>query len=1492
MFKSEYFSNSYRVIITKKQFHFIFILIEYLITSVSQKTIYITKFKFDLNEDISTPYFYAIFIQQINKLSEFIKLLIIIIVFISIIFYFFVYNKFAFEKNIFNIIIINIYEIAIFRLILIIIFHILFAIKGITKLIMIILLIPVLCLIIKNFIIVHLYYFSPHFVVYPYDYYSSGNDVFHILEKILISISLQSSNKYLNAFLFICCFILQFMNFLISIYLFYNKSYYIMSNIILNKMRFSLIASSVINNILLLLLGNKNYITYTYLFISINIYLAVFLFLVIFYNPYSFAHFSNDDNIENLYFYYYIIDHLRNDNFIVEEKIKEHLIKCQRCNLCKNLRNFLNKKKCYKIIYKILYNKVDVLEHTMNELIHTVLVKGKEALKNNSFYLINLMYCYYINHNKKKFVLSQNLKLLFEIINLENKNILENHLLSTEQILLINEFLSKADNILDKIKIILTETLIKEKINYFFNLPEIIFELKSKKFRSKLYYNKNEGIINFYKYISICTMIYEEIFNLSLSNGGMTLKENQFFLDDISNKNINSLNQIIIQLDLLSFENKIIYVIGELAKYKDKALCQLFPNIFKMQQCSLMKDKIMNSKLLTCINKDKDFFQNDNTKGKNNEEHYICLKLLIYDELEHKKIFVMISLKLNLIYPLNISKKILLTGFYSVDKNIIISLDKSTKESKKEIILNSDEKKYESEIRNYSSNEIELIKFKKNDKYYNGKKLFFITKFFINPNCYNIYSIFHTEKQRTFKKEKIMDEVHKNNNKYEDSKNNIYVGVESNTQNFNFMMMSQTSSTFNQITNDIQGFKKRDKGGKKENKKNNYFKYCQFNLIFISIAILLFEIIIHIILNNSTAHIDNKNSALTLLKNYYSIFMNVFTTTLTISCLADTPKGSQCGSIITDFNKKFFKGPQRGPPLNFIDFLFLQNKGATTPLGNVRQQILQVLSESEDKNLNNLVNEQIITLVISQNITKDGTILLAYKQNNSFIDVLNYMTTGFMVLYSNVSNLNNIVYIINKVNYNENWNYTEVPFKNVNLTGQLTQYQSYFYYLILNFQQFLNKLDAISINIAMSTSDTVLSNLSTIKTFIIILLIIFLLLQGIIFFYIQNYFKILAELFNNIEKKLDLKNDDISIREMFLQKIEKLKIIISLYKQDIYQAIVDLNFIYDNYKKFIEEKNKEIAKYLKKEKFLSDKNYEINDKNKKIIKKHITYNQINRKYLYFIIICSLISIIISIVLYCIWDSYETIYNRMLYLVNSHGNLSSDALKLVSYYQLMLYNSITLDDINNYEGLSSVGKDYFEKIYTDLEDLYESKRYMEKLKEYDLDNIDKYFNFTCESFYEQLYQTNTFLLNYPLSRFYQHYLINICSTANVFKSNNYKQIFTILFEMIQVGINQIDDHSYQGLISHKKSEHYTKSLTTFLFVYYYTFEIIGTRVQRQSYLKISEIIERYLIICFTIYYIATVVFIVLIIFLYIYQFNKNYYKLHDMKKVFKICNKRD
>ena len=116
MQKGEYFSNSYRVMITNKPFHFIVYLSEYLLTLITQVTLSIIGYEYNFDEILPSKHFYIIFIQHINKLPEYIKLLIIIIIFVLIFVYFFIYNKFAFEnKFIFNIITMNFFEIFIFR---------------------------------------------------------------------------------------------------------------------------------------------------------------------------------------------------------------------------------------------------------------------------------------------------------------------------------------------------------------------------------------------------------------------------------------------------------------------------------------------------------------------------------------------------------------------------------------------------------------------------------------------------------------------------------------------------------------------------------------------------------------------------------------------------------------------------------------------------------------------------------------------------------------------------------------------------------------------------------------------------------------------------------------------------------------------------------------------------------------------------------------------------------------------------------------------------------------------------------------------------------------------------------------------------------------------------------------------------------------------------------------------------------------------------------
>ena len=372
---------------------------------------------------------------------------------------------------------------------------------------------------------------------------------------------------------------------------------------------------------------------------------------------------------------------------------------------------------------------------------------------------------------------------------------------------------------------------------------------------------------------------------------------------------------------------------------------------------------------------------------------------------------------------------------------------------------------------------------------------------------------------------------------------------------------------------------------------------------------------------------------------------------------------------------------------------------------------------------------------------------------------------------------------------------------------------------------------------------------------------------------------------------MNLKNENISVKEMYLEKIEKLKIIVSLYKQDMYQAIIDLNFIYDNYQKFIEEKNKEMAKYLKKEKYsidLNKSNKSLNSMKSKI--KYIKNVPENKRYLYYILITLVGSIIVSISFLFEWISYHSVTNRINELIGIHDNLSNDIYKIMNYYQLMIFRNFTTEDINNFENYPMKKIDLLSNMYTEIENLYDSKKLLSKLEHYNLGNIDSYYNYTCETFYEYLFKSNIVLRN--INPKYKHFLTLICNRSNIFNYNNYKQIFGILFEYLQIGINEINDHTYGGLINIRHKKIFQRITLYYLSVYQYTLEILGIQLQRKSYQKITSLIDYYMNIAFSIYYIYSFVLILAILFGYIMNINSNYNKIHELKKVFKICNKKD
>ena len=73
----------------------------------------------------------------------------------------------------------------------------------------------------------------------------------------------------------------------------------------------------------------------------------------------------------------------------------------------------------------------------------------------------------------------------------------------------------------------------------------------------------------------------------------------------------------------------------------------------------------------------------------------------------------------------------------------------------------------------------------------------------------------------------------------------------------------------------------------------------------------------------------------------------------------------------------------------------------------------------------------------------------------------------------------------------------------------------------MNTPKFLHKLDVISDNLVLNASQKILDNVMFIEIIIVVIFIVYFILHNIIYLYILRYYKIFAELFNDIERKMD-----------------------------------------------------------------------------------------------------------------------------------------------------------------------------------------------------------------------------------------------------------------------------------------------------------------------------------------------------------------------------------
>ena len=783
-----YFINSYKSLTRIKFVHILFVLIEIVLNIFLELEIILRGFKSENITKNNTGLNYVSFIyNNFNKIQIFIRLIIIIlliIIFDSL--YLLIKIKKFKLSHMYIKIIVNLNEIIYFRTFMLLNFNLFFTLKGEYLLIGCFFFIPQLLLIINNFLYNHLYYFVPDFIEYPYDEFSSFFDIALLSIKLLLSISSTTNIRGLGKFCFLILFIEQIFFCFYFLYKLKNHSYLFMKNSILNRTKVCLFFTKTIIIVLAILLGRNAILNTLFLCICIILFLIIMIYMYFIYNPFYNIKIKRKTPMENIFFYFFVLSEKNDYEFIIRDKINEHYKNCGTCVLCNNFIKYSNKYKLTKTsdeelekfineenyknnennnklmnLFDIIYDGQNKYFDLMKKLILNYKQKGKESLNNNTYFFINFLFLIYSDYQNNNITLSLNERLILEVINQENRSFLDNHETQITQLMLCNSFISLAHKILKELKDIINAGSNYRRIKKIIDLSVLLKEMKSSKYKRHLFSHKLENISNSKHLLLICSIMYEEIFNITLNNSHLPIRDNIQSLEDLFYNN--KINRIIsLSVDLIYQKCKIIRAGKSLCSHINDNLFDLFPLIFRQYQINLFMSNILNfeakinkekgSSIINSKITNKEFSRKTSkkdirtnlkiVKNKKNLKQFSEIKLIICEKNSSKIYYKLLSLKLTPLLNTSNNYFIIFDGSYSIYKHTLITLQDFEKN------INSKEKLFSvSEPDLEKINEIQYLTFNKNNISLNNFILSKITTFNISLKYYNIYLVNKRDKE-------------------------------------------------------------------------------------------------------------------------------------------------------------------------------------------------------------------------------------------------------------------------------------------------------------------------------------------------------------------------------------------------------------------------------------------------------------------------------------------------------------------------------------------------------------------------------------------------------------------------------------------------------------------------------------------------------------------------------------------------------------------------
>ena len=1509
-----YYQILNKTIIRNKTFHFLFNLLDTFILLIKILDIFQTNYNTNLEKAIKyiKP---ALFFSNFPTLIRLLPLIVYLFLGYLISIYY-LFSNVRKKVHQIDVIAMNIFEFFIIRLFFIFYNEFLFSLDSLYFLLFLILSLPFVIFIFLDMAFFHLTDFMLQMIVFPFDDFTSLCDRQIVIIKILVSISSVTMSYYICKLMFFLQFILYIYFSIYNTYIIFYKSYYLMNNEFITKTKYSNIIGIVITQIFMLFMEPEEVFKMSFIIIFFFIIIFPNLFVFLFYNPYNYIIIDKPDNRENLFYYFFLIDRNKNVTFFLEEKIKEHIYKCDYCPLCDKYKKLMEVNKVIEFeneridndendMFNILYNGKDKSMIISNHIIHNIKKLGNNCLYNNSYYIINLIYIFYYSYKIGDFTLALNQLLLFNLIIENNQSLITSHGISIKQILYINKFFILYKKILSQIKEIISKNNFKKYYDKFFLLSKNLTLLKNSKFKENLYGSKNEGITNYNYSINICSLLYEEIFNKTLSGYSIPIRENAQLHEDIIKNFAKESNNITLKFNLKTLECKIINAGKELFYYMNNNFYDLFPNQIKEILIQNFCDLILKAehKQVKQVNKN----------SKQNNKQYIEPVLLVQIPIDNIKYYRILNLKLILLLNDFMSENILLSGSYYINQNILVTSNKGNKEK----ICGFGNKEIMSTIFN---NKLNYNRFLESD-FMRNKIIYIIYSISINNINFNVHNIINrkkkkkTERKGISKKSTTLKENATNINNDTNIETNLNLNDtnanqeenENNPENSNNEednsndkssndmkkindILEETASQSSQVTKSSASsfFNLNKTAARDDQNKFSSKKFLNLQILLGGLLVTLLTLMILLILQIKILQETISNYC----ENYFDLHQFVRTFHqfsygfLTMVCLVKTDAES-CEEYLSSLDTKEF---------NQTLFLSEQNEILAEYCSSSANKIIANSETVHDEKLMSLFKGIIPYNII--NIKKiNNTYTIANSVINiSFSDSLLLLINNMRIIMSPESKIKTRskepIYLVSGL---------ESPFENIkNKNEELSDYQISVYTYLINYKIFIQNFASLSqrLNELINLKNQRLINIVNIFHNVIFVVMIFQII--VILFYLFTYNKILAQILNSIFIKFDLVFDDENdFKKLYKIKISHLDSIINVYAKNPILCINDINNNYTKYKSLLsnKKKNEQRLNINKKQIKEEDETILFKDTQKYVSWIDIYNGGYDRFYLIFSVIITIISIAIYAIIFIVWDDYRFKSEATLELIFYSWNFERNTLRLVNFYNTMIFNNQTLDNIKN-DYFSNNEYSAIENIHQVLYSYYELRKKRQKISSI-YKGFSYFCDYNCHSLYNVMNSIEDSSFSATLKIMKQKYNINPevliadftieCEKTQSFIGNSVSPSFQNLYQKMTDAMILFDERSYETIINKIFNYSFQQLSSIFLNVTRYIIYIVGKITYTNATNRMIEILGNCIIITLILYILSECTLFIFFFFVYIWNMNCQCKNMFKLKSVFEITN---